>query len=284
MTSFSVNVKHMEDYDAFDRWMRLSGQTEETRRLRHFHLARMAREFAEAHDGADFKTATEDDLEDLLTRHEWKPNTRRAYRSSIRAYFRFLKRKHIIDVDVAEALPEVRVPRSQVRAATDDAYINAAKTATDERVRLAAQLGGVCGLRRAEVARVRYDDLIETTGGWSLRVVGKGGHERTVPVPATLALDIMYHQSTHGGWWLFPGRDPREHITPGHLAKLVSRAMGPNAHMHQLRHRAGTKAYEATRDIRAVQQFLGHAQITTTEIYTHVDDDKIRAAMLGAAS
>lgn len=140
-------------------------------------------------------------------------------------------------------------------------------------------------MRRSEIAQVAYDDLFKTAEGWVIRVLGKGGHERHVPVPDSLALDIMYHQSVHHGKWLFPNpSNPFKHLTPNHLAKLVSREMPRGMTTHSLRHRAGTKAYAVTRDLRAVQEFLGHAHSTTTEIYTHVPAASIRAAMDAAAS
>lgn len=54
--------------------------------------------------------------------------------------------------------------------------------------------------------------------------------------------------------------------------------------MHTLRHRFATRAYRGTRNIRAVQELLGHSSIATTQIYTAVDDEEMRAAMLAAAA
>ncbi|OBK04066.1 recombinase XerD [Mycolicibacterium fortuitum] len=54
--------------------------------------------------------------------------------------------------------------------------------------------------------------------------------------------------------------------------------------MHTLRHRFATRAYRATRNLRAVQMLLGHASVATTQRYLAVDDDEIRAAMMGAAA
>lgn len=270
-------------YPAFDRYMALSGCTEQTRQLRRFHLVRLAKDHRETF-GADLMTATEDTLEQLLVANDWSPNTRRSHRSSLRAFFKWAHRKGHVTTDPAAALPPVRVPRAMPRPATEEAYANAAQLAADERVRLAARLGGDCAMRRAEIAQVAFDDLFSTPDGWVLRVVGKGGHERHVPVPDTLALDILMYQSQHGGHWLFANpSNPLKHITPAHLGKLVSRAMGPGSATHALRHRAGTKAYAVTRDLRAVQEFLGHAHSTTTEIYTHVPAASIRAAMNAAA-
>lgn len=267
----------------FDRYMHLSGMTDQTRWLRRVHLTRLGRDFAQMHDGASLLTATENDLEDLLTLNQWAPNTRRSHRSSLRAFFKWATRKGYVANDPAAGLPAVRVPRAMPRPASEQAYAAAAQGAEDERVRLAAQLAGDCALRRAEVAGIAYEDMFPTDEGWVLRITGKGGHERHTPVPDTLAMDILMHQSRHGGHWLFPNRNnPLKHLTPAHLAKLVSSHMPTGVSTHALRHRAGTKAYSVTRDLRAVQEFLGHANSATTEIYTHVPAASIRAAMNAA--
>jgi site-specific recombinase XerD len=63
---------------------------------------------------------------------------------------------------------------------------------------------------------------------------------------------------------------------------MVSRVLPDGLTMHTLRHRFASKAYRGTRNLRAVQQLLGHATIATTERYTAVDDDEMRAAAMAA--
>lgn len=283
MANVCRNILLMDVYPAFDRYMALSGLTDQTRDLRRFHLMRLAKDYRETF-GGDLLDATEDQLEELLTMNQWSPNTRRSHRSSLRAFFKWAHRKGHVQVDPAAALPSVRVPRAMPRPASEEDYASAAQVAQDERVRLAARLGGDCAMRRGEIAAVAFDDLMNSPEGWVLRVVGKGGHERLVPVPDTLALDILYYQSQHGGVWLFANpSNPLKHLTAAHVGKLVSRAMSGGVTTHALRHRAATKAYAVTRDLRAVQEFLGHAHSTTTEVYTKVPAASIRDAMNAAA-
>jgi site-specific recombinase XerD len=69
-----------------------------------------------------------------------------------------------------------------------------------------------------------------------------------------------------------------------HVGKLVAAALGPGWSMHKLRHRFATRAYRhGGRNLRAVQALLGHSSVATTERYTAVDDDEIRAAAMAAA-
>ncbi|MBK8868030.1 MAG: tyrosine-type recombinase/integrase [Actinomycetales bacterium] len=174
-------------------------------------------------------------------------------------------------------VPVVRVPRGRPRPIHETAYRHALATSSG-RERLAIRLAGQCGLRRTEVAELARAALEETLAGWSLRVVGKGGHVRMVPVLDDLAAEILRHPAG----WLFPSPHGG-HLTPAHLGKIVARRLPGAFATHSLRHRAASVGYAGTRDLRAVQELLGHASPETTAIYTAVPDTWIRAAMLAAA-
>lgn len=140
-------------------------------------------------------------------------------------------------------------------------------------------LAAQCGLRRSEIARTRREDVEPDLVGYALRVAGKGGHVRLVPLPDDLAAAIL----DRGPGWLFPSSHGG-HLTPHHLGKIVSRHLPPGFTTHTLRHRCGTVAYRETRDLRAVQELLGHAKPETTAIYTQVPDGALRAAIAATAA
>lgn len=122
-------------------------------------------------------------------------------------------------------------------------------------------------------------DVEEDLVGYTLRVTGKGGHVRIVPLPDGLVAELI----GLGDRWAFPS--PRGgHLTPHHVAKIVKAAMDGRASTHSLRHRCATVAYAGTRDLRAVQELLGHSRPETTAGYVSVPDDSIRAAMRHAAA
>lgn len=243
-------------------------------RLRRYYVRRLAA----AHPGQSPGSLTTGELVEWLAGPDWSPNTRKSARTSVRAFYSWLVTIGELDVSPAAGLPAVRTPRGKARPTPESAYRAALATA-DDRLRLALLLAGQCGLRRAEAARARREDVEEDLGGWSLRVTGKGGHVRLVPLPDQLARLI---RSRPAGW-LFPG-DDNGHISPGHLGRIVSAALPEGLAMHSLRHRCGTVSYAGTRDLRAVQELLGHATVTTTQIYTAVPDGAVRAAVLAAAA
>ena len=124
---------------------------------------------------------------------------------------------------------------------------------------------------------MRGDKVSAALYGYALTVTGKGGKTRTVPISDSLAAAI----EARGSGWTFPG------LTDGHLGaervgQLVARALPAGWTCHTLRHRFASAAYRAERDIRAVQELLGHASVATTQIYTAVPDDAKRRAALAA--
>nr|WP_231974795.1 tyrosine-type recombinase/integrase [Mycobacterium sp. E1747] len=151
---------------------------------------------------------------------------------------------------------------------------------SDARVLLMARLAGEAGLRRAEVAQVHTNDLIDHPEGPQLIVHGKGGKQRVVPITTSLAVEIA-HARPHGGF-VFPGQIDG-HVSPGHVGKLVSKAMPPGWSMHKLRHRFATRGYAGTGNLRAVQEALGHASVATTQRYTAVSSSEVRRVSEAAA-
>lgn len=218
----------------------------------------------------------------------WKPETRRYYRSAVREFLRWAYRTGRVPHHLADELPTVRIPPAIPRPVPDDAW-RQALTAADARTALMMRLAAEAGLRRGEVARVHVRDVVEAIGGPQLIVCGKGGRTRAVPISESLAADIRRGAAGHTpalaayrDGWLFPAWPADGHLTELHVGKLVAAALGPGWSMHKLRHRFATRAYRGSRNLRAVQTLLGHSSVATTERYTAVDDDEIRAAAMAA--
>lgn len=255
---------------AWRQHMRAAGLPETTIGLRTYHLQRVARGV-----GRTPAQLTATALEAWYSDQRWAPNTRRGYRASLRAFYAHFTRGRL-EESPAHTLPPVRVPRARPRPTPEAAYRLAMRSA-DARARLGIMLAGVCGLRVGEIARVAREDLEEDLGGWSLRIRGKGGNVRLVPLPEEIAREIRARPAG----WLFPSVQGG-HLTPHHLGKVISRWLPEGYTTHTLRHRAGTVAYAATHDLRAVQELLGHAKPETTAIYTAVPGAAIRAAVQAA--
>jgi integrase/recombinase XerC len=218
----------------------------------------------------DLLAAVENDFYDFLaTNPNWSPSTKQTIVSSIKVFYRWAHMAGHTSTNLAIELQRVKVPRTRARIATDDLLLDAIEKASLPG-RAMLRLGGECGLRVAEIAAL---DRSCRVGPW-LTVLGKGGQARKVHLsPEVLATLIEIEQTTMRWGFYFPGR-ARQPISPSTVWRHVRAMTGLNT--HALRHRAGTVVYRRTgNDLRAAQEFLGHASPTTTAIYVHVDDDDL---------
>ena len=202
----------------------------------------------------------------------WALETRRSNRGALLSFLRWANKAGVIAEPLYEALPVIKSGKASPRPTPDDVWA-AALAAADDRGRLMMRLAAEAGLRRSEVAKVHSRDLLT---GPSLLVHGKGAKDRVIPINDDLAQAI-----SQADGWLFPGRIDG-HMTPRSVGNVVTDALPDGWTMHTLRHRFATRAYRGSRNLRAVQTLLGHASVATTERYTAVDDDEVRAAMMAA--
>lgn len=144
------------------------------------------------------------------------------------------------------------------------------------------------GIRVGELAGLDVDDVDRDRN--VVRVLGKGRKERTVPfgLPAARALDAWLARgrpalrAEGAGGALFLGARGRR-IDQRAVRTLVHRRIAdvpgaPDIGPHGLRHTAATHLLEGGADLRSVQELLGHASLATTQLYTHVTSDRLRAA------
>lgn len=143
-----------------------------------------------------------------------------------------------------------------------------------------------CGLRLSELANIKLEDI----QGDTLRVIGKGNKERTVYLNKACLraieryLQIRPTEGIKDEKILFLSQQKKgiSKRTIQHLVKMHLKKAGLNDEklsVHKLRHTAATLMYQYGHvDIRALQQILGHENISTTQIYTHIDDEQLRQA------
>lgn len=230
---------------------------------------------------------TEAHLIEWFALHPWKPETRRSYRAGIRGFFAWCYKSGLIDTDPAADLPSMK-PGQAVPRPTPDHIWTAATLAANARVSLMLRLAGEAGLRRGEVARVHTRDLRYGPSGAQLLVHGKGRRERLVPITDDLAQRIAAGAAGHtpgrsDSGWLFPGGEDG-HLSPAWVGTLCSKVMPDVWTLHTARHRFSSRAYRGTRNLRAIQELLGHQSVATTERYCAVDKDEMRAAMMAAVA
>lgn len=157
------------------------------------------------------------------------------------------------------------------------------------RDRAMLELMYACGLRASEVATIRVKDLHPTLS--VVVVTGKGNKQRLVPIgtPAQHAvreyLEVCRPRLAPSGETKAQGRlllsrsgRPLERVAVWQLVKKNALSAGlKGVHPHMLRHSFATHLLTGGADLRVVQELLGHADIATTQIYTHVDSSRLRS-------
>lgn len=221
------------------------------------------------------------------------PRTAARRLSALRQFHLFLYRERIRANDPTAELDRPRLGRRLPRilgVAEVTALIEAAATAPPpEGARDAAliELLYGSGLRASEVIALPRSAFRE--GAASLLVRGKGGRERLVPLGrharAAVAALLASGAKTAPSRWLFPARGASGHLTRQSLGNIVKRAavaagIDPaRVSPHVLRHAFATHLLDGGADLRALQTMLGHADIATTEIYTHVSASRLAATV-----
>lgn len=186
----------------------------------------------------------------------------------------------------------VRIPARLPRCLSHDeakALVRAAEGASAT-TRLALHLLLATGIRVGELAGARIGDV--DTAQQTMRILGKGSRERQVFLPdKSLATAVASYLSTHRPCatatdQLLQTARGRAASTSSIRARIKSLArlagLSRTVTPHMLRHTAATSLLEAGVDIRLVQRLLGHHSIATTQIYTHVSDHVLKAAIVNA--
>lgn len=252
--------------------LRAAGRTAQTVRLRRAHLAILAR-WATPRGPFDLTNA---DLVEWTAGQRWTPATRRSVRSTLRGFYSWAVDVGHTTYDPAARLPATRTPAPAPHPTPAGVYA-AALAAADDDERLMIRLAGEMGLRRGEVARVHTGDVIPGAAGFALRVHGKGGKVRGLPMPDDLAQEVL----TRPAGYLFPGSE-EGHISAMWVGTRVGRLLPQGWTMHSLRHMFATRAYGVRHDLLVVQRLLGHSSVATTQVYVAVPDDDLRLTVMTA--
>ena len=217
--------------------------------------------------------------------------------SSLRRYFAWLRHIGSIDSDPARSLRapagKGRLPHvlnaKEIEVLLDDPPVRVTDDPLEVRLRDDAILEVLygCGLRVGELCRLDLPDVTLRTR--TLTVWGKGGKQRQVPLgepaaeavagwlargrPAMLAGEATPPAGDEAA--LFYNRRHRR-LTPRDVRRVLDRRAAAPTHPHALRHSYATHLLDGGADLRAVQELLGHADVATTQLYTHVSKQRLK--------
>ncbi len=217
--------------------------------------------------------------------------TRARYLSTFRSFFRFLVSEGIMESDISETV-EMPKQKRKIPDTLSFVEINAILEAPDTdkiggiRDKAMLELLYACGLRVSELLTIRRKDII--TDMEIIRVLGKGAKERFVPVGRSALKWVEFYMakarpqiaSINSEDVLFLNMRGKPMSRMGFWKQLKKYAIESgilkNVHPHTFRHSFATHLLEGGADLRAVQEMLGHSDISTTQIYTHIDREYLK--------
>lgn len=216
--------------------------------------------------------------------------------SGLKSFFDFLMLEGVLDVNPTEMIesPKVGMKLPEVLSIEEiDAMIGAIDLSKPEGERNRAIIETLysCGLRVSELTTLKLSNLLIEEG--FVRVEGKGGKERLIPIGKAALKFIGYYKEQYRNHQdikansvdiLFLNRRGAalSRVMIFNIVKDLAQKAGvtKNISPHTFRHSFATHLVEGGADLRAVQEMLGHESITTTEIYTHIDRQYLKDAII----
>lgn len=239
-----------------------------------------------------------------LSRDQVSARTLAAHLSAIRSLYRWMAAEGIVEGDAVSAIASPKLPRDLPGVLTTqqvEALLKTPDTSTPAGLRDAAMLELLyaSGARISELAALNVESI-----SWSertLRLWGKGSKERIVPLYRR-ALDVTRLYIEEGRPELLARAKRRDLATGPHPLLISARGNRMSAAMlrrrfhtlatlagipadiapHAMRHTFATDLLEGGADLRSVQELLGHASLSTTQIYTHLTPDRLKRAVAQA--
>lgn len=258
---------------AWSQWMRARGMAERTITERLRIIGRIAK-LATVHP-ADLDADTITGYLAGLT----SAGTRQSYYGAISSWLRWLRLNGTREDDPMLLLGRPKGPRRRPHPIATAHLEVLLASRMHRRTRTMIVLAAYAGLRVHEIAKIRGEDV--DLIGEMILVDGKGGVREFLPLHEMVAREALRYPRR--GWW-FPAYDgDNRPVRANSVSDIVSRAMaraGIPGSAHSLRHWYGTELLRSGADARTTQTLLRHASLATTAIYTLVNDDQRRAAVV----
>jgi integrase/recombinase XerD len=239
--------------------------------------------------------ATLEDLQQFLKhlyQSDYNARSQARIISGMRAFYRYLIYANVLETDPTELLdaPKIGMHLPDVLTVEEiQSIMDVIDLSTPEghRNRAMAEVMYGCGLRVSELITLRLSNLFFDDG--FVKVVGKGNKERLIPIGTTAIKAVnLYVEGKRKLLKIKKGEEDYvflnrrgAHLTREMVFMLVKKwvkdaGIDKTVSPHTFRHSFATHLIEGGADLRAVQEMLGHESITTTEIYTHLDQDYLR--------
>lgn len=215
--------------------------------------------------------ATDVQLARYVNKPSWSVYYRKRVRSSLRVFYKWAYETGFVTDNPALSIATVRGRCARPQPISDSDLLAGFNRAPLQ-IKVVIALAGSLGLRRSEITQLHS----RHRRGRNLTVHGKGNVVRVIPLNDLTFELLVRLERMQGKGFYFPNREGSGPVHHTWVYKNTKPYIGSWT-LHSLRHRAATVGLNSNNTIRAVQEFLGHASVATTQVYTHVTIEQLRA-------
>lgn len=290
-----LNAQFTKLLNGFGQFISLEKGLSDNTKLSYLHDSKSFANYLESISVVTFIDAKAEHVSDFLdelTQLELSPSSRARYLSSIRALYKYLISVNKVKDDITETIEQPKTGRKLPDTLTIEDINNIFEqpdvtTPAGIRDRAMFETMYASGLRVSELINLCNRDIIAESE--IIRVFGKGSKERIVPIGSSALHWIERYNQEARPLFYQPGKSQDRlflnqrgsPLSRMGIWKLLSKyalaaKIKPKVHPHIFRHSFATHLLEGGADLRAVQEMLGHSDISTTNIYTHLDRDFIK--------
>lgn len=216
--------------------------------------------------------AATEELDGWLGSPGWSRWTRCTYAMHIRAFYRWATAAGVLDGDPSVDMARPKIPRCLPRPVTEQELQLALERSAEPWTTIILLASGA-GLRASEIAGLDRGDITDE----DIRVIGKGDVERIVPCHPSIWEHVK--DRPRGPLITVDGQPISGRWISAHATHHFNRIKMRGVHMHRFRHYFATALLELGHDLRTIQELLGHASVTSTQIYTLVRSGQRRLAI-----
>jgi len=209
-----------------------------------------------------------DFLSFLSSLRNYHPRTLHRIISTLSSFYKFLKLQKVVETNPLADMERPKVKGQELVYMKHSQVLELLTKITDPRDRLVVRTIYATGVRVSELSGIRMEDI--DFGGHTIRVKGKGGKIRTVFIDGDTLDEIRAFAGDRKEGPLFPGQMGKP-LSPRTIQFIFRQYAPPGITPHKLRHSYASELYTRSKNLRVVQENLGHSSIKTTEIYLHTD-------------
>ena len=222
----------------------------------------------------------------LKEERDYKPASRRRIAATLKGFFKWAHKQGYTTTDLADTVPSIKVPDTERHFLSPEQVKEWVNAVDNNLVKISMELMYYAGLRISEATNMKLKDVdLQEDGGWLSIRNAKGGKFRKVPIAPVLASILVRYleeRKVDSDYLLATEKTGRIHpVTIQAEMRDARRKLGWEEQItpHTLRHSFASQIYKETNDILVVGRLLGHSKLATTQVYTHLNEDRMLDAV-----